>query len=400
MAFLASTCCRLCLNSPPSDSLVFSIFDTFQGKVLSQLIEELFAIKVLEEDRLRSLCLECVNRINTVHKIKQLFVENDRKLHELQPNDPPSSDPSFVEELVYDVFSVGNADSTGTPGEGSSVVHEIATQESSKAAAPSPSQASIDEVTNDGTPADLYLDAKDEPAHSSPTSLAAVAQPTQLPQNKCYFCGVIFESQIQFIHHLPSHFDDVPYTCLECDGLVFKTVREASKHISYHDANERPFKCRICTLRFPTRVNSLTHERKIHRFKLKRMEATKGKGPASKQRTSGRRSTAQKKQHITKSSSSSPKHPIAQHVCEICDKRFTAKKNLTRHLMIHTGEKPFKCDRCDRSFRQAGEIKKHLCLHPTKRESTEQRPTIKSSPGDTDSKCTNKRSSVKCMVSC
>uniref|UniRef100_A0A182VQE7 Uncharacterized protein n=1 Tax=Anopheles minimus TaxID=112268 RepID=A0A182VQE7_9DIPT len=291
MALLAPSCCRLCLNNPPSESLVFSVFDTFQGKVLSQLIDELFTIKVLEDDRLLSLCLECVNRINTVHKIKQLFVENDRKLHELQQTGQPSSG-AFVEEFVYTAFSTDSLGATNIEGEASALGHVIEIEQSNASTAAhsqtctTAERISTDEETNDASTG-LYCDtdAKDETGNadesqSTDGKTRSSAQPAiQLPRNKCYFCGVTFGSSLTFTQHLPSHFNDVPYTCTECDGLVFKTVREASKHISYHDATERPFQCRVCTLRFPTRMNSLTHERKMHRFKLKRMEAKQTNGP-------------------------------------------------------------------------------------------------------------------------
>ncbi|XP_049284089.1 zinc finger protein 770-like [Anopheles funestus] len=403
MALLEPSCCRLCLNHPPSESLVFSVFDTFQGKVLSQLIDELFAIKVLEDDRLLSLCLECVNRINTVHKIKQLFIENDRKFRELQQTSQPTTG-AFVEELIYTAFSSDTLDNTHIEGEGSALSHVIEIEQSNQP---------TDEETNDAT-TDLHCDTDvkdeaeklelqqaDESKYTDSKMQSFALSPIQLPRNKCYFCGVTFDSSLKFTHHLPSHFNDVPYTCTECDGLVFKTVREASKHISYHDANERPFQCRICTLRFPTRMNSLTHERKMHRFKLKRMEAKPVNG-SSKRKTADKRNKPSSHKASRKAS-----EKRAEHGCEICGRKFTAKKNLTRHLMIHTGEKPFKCDRCDRSYRQAGELKKHQQTHGTKQSNGKVQQTyskatvVKSRPVKTEStECTNKRSTVKRLLSC
>uniref|UniRef100_A0A675B363 Uncharacterized protein n=1 Tax=Anopheles darlingi TaxID=43151 RepID=A0A675B363_ANODA len=75
--------CRMCLKDPPVDSLVFSVYDTFQGRPLVELIDELFSIKVIVEDRLLNVCLECVNKIHSVQKISRLFVTNNDKLQNM-----------------------------------------------------------------------------------------------------------------------------------------------------------------------------------------------------------------------------------------------------------------------------------------------------------------------------
>uniref|UniRef100_A0A3B1JV50 C2H2-type domain-containing protein n=1 Tax=Astyanax mexicanus TaxID=7994 RepID=A0A3B1JV50_ASTMX len=52
--------------------------------------------------------------------------------------------------------------------------------------------------------------------------------------------------------------------------------------------------------------------------------------------------------------------------CTVCSKSFNAPSKLRRHLLIHTGQRPFKCLVCFKAFTQRSHLKVHRCRRQSK----------------------------------
>ena len=48
------------------------------------------------------------------------------------------------------------------------------------------------------------------------------------------------------------------------------------------------------------------------------------------------------------------------HHCKECGRSFGRAESLRRHLLIHSGEKPYKCTNCDYSSAQSQTLRRHM----------------------------------------
>lgn len=53
----------------------------------------------------------------------------------------------------------------------------------------------------------------------------------------------------------------------------------------------------------------------------------------------------------------------AKYNCPVCELNFGQISDLNRHLVRHTGRKPFRCDYCGLQFSQKSNLKRHMAVH-------------------------------------
>ncbi len=46
-----------------------------------------------------------------------------------------------------------------------------------------------------------------------------------------------------------------------------------------------------------------------------------------------------------------------RHPCKVCGKMFSRQQHVERHMLIHTGAKPFKCSNCSKGFTREDKLK-------------------------------------------
>ncbi len=149
----------------------------------------------------------------------------------------------------------------------------------------------------------------------------AQSQCARINANQCKFCNLTFDNLEKLKSHVETHAAGQLHLCTIC-GTWLSDKHSLADHVNIH-TGEYPHACPVCHKGFRSKHCMMAHER-----------THSGPGKKAKNR-----------------------------ICEICGKNFNNASTFKRHLMIHTGEKPYKCEWCGKSFIKSDNHKRHLRTH-------------------------------------
>ncbi|CAG9806882.1 unnamed protein product [Chironomus riparius] len=137
----------------------------------------------------------------------------------------------------------------------------------------------------------------------------------------CHICGKQMRNKSSLNFHVKRHSEKRDFACPQCPQS-FVYIKELERHMSSHIDN-RKYVCTFegCTKRFND----------LYIFQL------------HKKRHLG---LLERKYH-----------------CEYCEKRFTSKYALDRHVLTHTQQRPHVCEYCSMAYTQRNDLIKHLREH-------------------------------------
>ena len=145
--------------------------------------------------------------------------------------------------------------------------------------------------------------------------------------------------------HTLSKVADIPrkYVCSACT-MLFNTKEEMMKHIStvhmYHGSSERIHECPQCKILF-----NCTFDLNLHMCGHRKDVIV-----------------AQKSETCSTISFSN-----SGFECNVCGKMVGTKGNLAKHMLLHSGDKPYNCEICGKSFSIKGNRDKHRFTHSEER---------------------------------
>lgn len=229
---------------------------------------------------------------------------------------------------------------------------------------------------------------------------------------KCSYdnCDESFNSLIGLTGHIRRHNRPAAYECENChkkfkDGTCFK------KHLILH-TNERPFSCNLCDQKFRQKKYLKRHVISRHESEpqsntVKLKPKTHKCGICEKAFTTSTRLKEHSLAHTGEKPFPCPvcdrrfrrkdnleQHIICKHTsvaksdklnlkfeiykCNICEKEVAHVSNFKKHLLVHTGGRPFSCTACDKTFKRKIHMEEHiLSAHESGAKTTELNEKLK-----------------------
>ncbi|MGH0176476.1 UNVERIFIED_CONTAM: hypothetical protein FKN15_077775 [Acipenser sinensis] len=181
-------------------------------------------------------------------------------------------------------------------------------------------------------------------------------------------CAKAFVSKYKLFRHMATHSSQKTHQCTFCEKM-FHRKDHLKNHLQTHDPNKEAFKCEECGKNYNTKLGYKRHVA---------MHAATSGDLTCKVCLQSYESTPVLLEHLkSHSGKSSGGVKEKKHPCDHCDRRFYTRKDVRRHMVVHTGRKDFLCQYCAQRFGR----KDHLTRH-VKKSHSQELLKIKTEPSD------------------
>ncbi|XP_074846547.1 zinc finger protein PLAGL1 isoform X2 [Carettochelys insculpta] len=164
-------------------------------------------------------------------------------------------------------------------------------------------------------------------------------------------CTKAFISKYKLIRHSVTHSPQKSHHCSYCEK-TFHRKDHLKNHLQTHDPNKMAFRCKDCGKKYNTKLGYKRH--------LALHAATNGDltcQVCSQEFGSTEVLLEHLKSHAEKPGSSTKEK---KHKCDHCERYFYTRKDVQRHMVVHTGCKNFLCQFCAQRFGRKDHLTRHM----------------------------------------
>ncbi|XP_053689106.1 zinc finger protein 616-like [Sabethes cyaneus] len=335
--------CRACLAFYPSEEML-TLESRIGEKNITALLESM-DMCISKHHFLQLICLPCVAQLDMLTSLRMKFTQSElnfQHLIETSQNFNNETETCLTQadsrqrEIIIEVETLELVDKQENRSEENTPKAQQSHSSScSKRVEPPKQESSSKSQTNNN----------DKQKKNCSISLTSVNQKLE---RYCYICSTFLTDCSQLMVHLTeTHTSETGYRCEDC-SLDIHLLTAYNSHLSRHDESERSIKCSICSVRFVSDLQVKVHENKLHGAHHDVNHYLQNKRRFTVCDQCGDVYDKRKiKKHMEQV------HQIdCQPKCNICNKTFTAKGSLERHMLSHTDAKPYVCEQCGASFRR------------------------------------------------
>ncbi|ENN81024.1 hypothetical protein HUJ04_009687 [Dendroctonus ponderosae] len=335
--------CRTCLRVPQNPKMLFE-----DKTELVKKIEALSAVVIEETEELpKHICEECVQNINNYYNFRKVIINTDldlrTRLNTLKATKYTFKPRSKMKhcEIVTDFFEDSvdikpEEDMEFAEDDIKIVDHDLEKSIDANDSEYMPKQ-DLDMLKDLATKR-IFKCRQCKKIFDSKFKLYNHRRTEHQTPGVCNICGAVVRAD-NLSKHIKLH-SETPVTCKEC-GKTVKNSESLRSHKLLHSENS--FTCEICGRNFKLKGEHTRHLRRHGDPDFRKVACL----------LCGKKVHELKKHMLTHTG----QRPYS---CENCQKGFTSRYALKIHKRQHTNERPYICNHCGNGFPQKVSLLTHL----------------------------------------